>query len=81
MIQKPADLIIAAKNDEETYVWYARQDCEIKGFQWLMLAREQFVMALEYSLGSLNGVESAEVERKLRAAYEAYYESGEDYPE
>lgn len=81
MIQKPADLLIAAKNDEETYVWYAERDCEIKGFQWLMLAREQFVMALEYALGTLNGVEPAEVESKLYAAYAAFDESGEDYPE
>jgi len=81
VIQKPADLIIAAKNDEETYVWYAERDCEIKGFQWLMLAREQFVMALEYAFGSLNGVPSAEIELQIRAAYEAFDESGEEYPE
>jgi hypothetical protein len=65
-----ANLLREAQDDEDTYLWYAAQDCEEKGYQWLQASQSKFVTLVAHALGILGGFTAEEVDRQLVDAYD-----------
>jgi hypothetical protein len=63
-------LLREAKADEETYIWYAEQDCEVKGYQWYQASQYKYALLVTYTIGILFGFSIADIDKQIAAASE-----------
>lgn len=62
-------LLRTAKEDEETFNWYAERDHSIKGFQWYQAAQQNYVVLTIYMLGKLlYDASFSELDRQIQKA-------------
>jgi len=54
--------------DEETYIWYAIQDCETKGYQWYQAALDKYLRLAVYALGAIQGLTIEQVDVQIKEA-------------